>query len=56
MLSCLLAIFEKGKISAGLAGLSISYALQLTTNLGTFVKAVTETESGKLNIYIFFIY
>ena len=47
------AVFQRGTINAGLAGLSISYALQLTGVLNWLVRVSTETETG-ISYFIYF--
>jgi len=41
-----LAVLEKGSIEAGLVGLSITYSLQLTSNLNWMVRMTTEVENA----------
>ena len=49
-LSCLFIVFERNQIDPGLAGLSISYALQLTGILNWLVRVSTETENEMVSV------
>lgn len=44
------AVLERNVIDAGLAGLSLSYALQLTGSLNWFVRMSTEVENNLVSV------
>ncbi len=49
-LASLFAVFSRGSLSGGLAGLSISYALQMTGTLNWLVRQSTEAETQMVSV------
>ncbi len=49
-LSAIFAVVSRGSLSPGIAGLAISYSLNITVVLGTFVRCATDLETNIVSI------
>jgi ABC-type multidrug transport system fused ATPase/permease subunit len=49
-LSAIFAVVSRGSLSPGIAGLAISYSLNITGVLGMFVRSATDLETNIVSI------